>query len=299
MTAPLTFSALGTTWWIEIFDEVDNERRDELFESVTALINSIEDRFSRFKADSLVSTLNHKRTLLSTDTDLLTLIKLGQELYTDTNGVFNFLLGEHLEARGYDAKYSFTARSAPQIFPNPLIDIVIDNNTISLLQGKVDLGGYGKGWAIDQVAKLLTQAVVKEFLINAGGDMYGTSEGGEPIVIYLEHPLAQDTHLGSTTLFHQGFAASSQHKRQWKHAGTTYTHIVETKVNSQISSEMPVDGIFVKAATATMADAFATTGLLVPAAALFKFANKHQLGLAFFNHTTNSMTSNQEFTNKL
>jgi len=295
MTQPLTFSALGTTWWIEIFSEVNNQRRDELVEFITAQVYSIEHRFSRFLPDSLITTLNQNRTLTTTDHDLLTLITLGQELYTATHGTFNCLLGEHLEARGYDATYSFTPKVTPTIFPNPLTDIKIQNNTITLLRGKFDLGGYGKGWAIDCVAKLLTREGVAEFLINAGGDMYGTSEGGKPIVIYLEHPLLHDTHIGSTPLFHQGFAASSPHKRSWKHNHTTITHIVDTTQAKPETQEQRTDGMFVKAHNAVLADAFATTGLLMPAPTLLSLAPLYSLGLAFYNDSSSTLTTNSAF----
>jgi thiamine biosynthesis lipoprotein len=260
-------------------------------------VRFIEARFSRFLPDSLVSTLNTKRTLTTTDEDLFTLIKLGQEFYTATGGVFNCLLGEHLEAKGYDAQYSFTPKSAPTTFPNPLTDIIIEDETISLTQGKLDLGGYGKGWAIDQVAELLRQEGLTEFLINAGGDMYGTSEHGQPITIYLEHPLTQGTYIGSTTILHQGFAASSPYKRQWKHDGKTYTHIIDTIQREERIPKVITDAVFVKAKKAVVADAFATTGLLMTPDTLLEIAFDHQLGLAFFNHTENSLFSNQAFNN--
>lgn len=296
MNTPLTFTALGTTWWIELFDEVDNQRRDRLTESITALVHSIEARFSRFLPDSLTTTLNTKRTLTTSDLDLLALITLGKQLYTTTNEVFNCLLGEHLESRGYDADYSFTPTTAPTTFPDPLTDIIINDDTITLTQGKLDLGGFGKGWAIDQVAELLTSNGITEFLINAGGDMYGTSEHGQPITIYLEHPYMPDTLIGSTTLCKQGFAASSRFKRQWKHTDTTYNHIVDTQTVAESADSAP-DGVFVKAPTAVMADAFATTGLLTTPTTLLALAATHQLGLAFYTNATSSLASNQAFTN--
>ncbi|MFN3187973.1 MAG: FAD:protein FMN transferase [Candidatus Paceibacteria bacterium] len=296
MTSPLTFEALGTTWWIEVFDEIDDKDYDELKKSVVSLVHSIETRFSRFLADSLITTLNEKRTLDSTDTDLLSLITFGKKLYESTGGIFNCLLGEHLEARGYDAAYSFIPKETPTSFPNPQTDILIKNGTILLTQGKLDLGGYGKGWTIDQVANLLKEKGIVEFLINAGGDMYGTSENGESITIYLEHPQTPDKYIGSTTIFHQGFAASSRFKRQWKHQDTTYTHIIET---AQTATELESghNTVFVKASSAVMADAFATTGLLTNQKTLLELATLHRLGLAFLNHETNSFFSNQAFTN--
>lgn len=298
MSDPLTFEGLGTTWWVEIFDTVSNERRYETEGLITALVRSIENRFSRFQANSLVSILNTTHHLVDTDTDLRTLISLGQTFYQQTNGVFNCLLGEHLEARGYDATYSFRPRTAPTHIPNPTTDILVTPDTITLTAGKLDCGGYGKGWAIDCVADVLVRAGIKEFLINAGGDMYGTSENGEPITIYLEHPTTPGQHLGSTTLWHQGFAASSRTKRRWQYHSHSYSHIIDTDTTETLPEEVAA-GVFIKAPRAVTADAFATTGLIAQPATLFALAAVHSLAVAVYTEPDATLITNSAFGHSL
>lgn len=252
---PLTFTALGTQWWIELFDNIPAQRHQVISDDIVALLQSIEGRFSRFLPNSLVSQLNTARALHTADADLQELLTTGQKLYTDTQGIFNILLGDHLSARGYNADYSFQATVAPKKIANPSIDLEINGNTITLHHGSIDLGGIGKGWAIDKIAELLHRHHVHEFLINGGGDLYGTTEHGNPIEIYLEHPTVPGTFLGTTAICNQGFAASSPHKRKWKSNDVTYTHIVGIH-------EPTVDASFVIAPTALLADVYATASLL-------------------------------------
>lgn len=88
-----------------------------------------------------------------------------------------------------------------------------------------------------------------------GGDMYGTSDQGQPITIYLEHPTIPHTYLGTTNIFNQGFAASSPHKRRWKTTTGVATHIVSTHAIR--------DASFVIAPTAMTADILATCSLML------------------------------------
>jgi thiamine biosynthesis lipoprotein len=253
---PITISALGTTWWIEVFDEIAAERRDGLAQSISTLLSSIGTRFSRFRADSLVGQLNTHREVFTNDEDFATLITIGRAMYRQTRGAFNMLTGDELLARGYDHEYSLTRTNRHVAIGNPLVDLDYTDGTWRLDVGQLDLGGIGKGWAIDQVAELLRSEGLQEFLINGGGDMYGTTEYGRPITIYLEHPTEADTYIGTTTIMNQGFAASSSHKRRWVTTAGTTSHIVG-------DTEM-IDASFVIAADAVTADTLATTALLLP-----------------------------------
>jgi thiamine biosynthesis lipoprotein len=205
------------------------------------------------------------------DETTLEILRLGQQLYQDTNGIFNFLVGGHLVARGYDADYSFAPKTEPTDFPNPLTDLIITDFEITLKNGHIDLGGYGKGYLIDLLSQYLRTLGLTYFLINGGGDMYATSDRGKPITIYLEHPTEPGIYIAETNLKDQGFAASSTHKRRWKVSGTEYSHIVDTSTGHTkgAASQNPDEfGIYVKAPSAVLADAWATTLLISRTAAL-------------------------------
>ncbi len=252
-----TISGLGTTWWIEIFDETSRETAQTIYLDLRSFINDFDERYSRFRSESLVSILNDTRHLLNPDQDTIDLLQYGQYLYKETHGVFNFLVGESMEQNGYDALYSFTPKEMSVEIPDPTHVLTFTQDKVFLTLGQVDLGGYGKGYLIDLIAAHLTDKLgLKEFLINGGGDMYATAQDGKPVTIYLEHPTVPNTYIEETTLFYEGFAASSTHKRRWENEGKTYTHIIDTK---QGESSLNGLGIFVKAPTARVADAWATT----------------------------------------
>jgi FAD:protein FMN transferase len=262
---------LGTVWQIEVFDEIDDKTAKVAYGDLCGFISVFEAKYSRFKKDSVITQLNETGVMTNPDPETLTLLRLGQKLYGDTDGIFNCLVGGILEARGYDANYSFTATNESIELSNPERDLIITDNQITLLNGKVDLGGFGKGWLIDQVAKRMQiEHGIKYCLVNGGGDIYATSDHGEPIKIYLEHPVETGTYIATTTLKDQGFAASSTHKRRWKSGERELSHIVDTTATevgqgracgAPLSDQPHPDhlGIYIKAPSAVIADAWSTT----------------------------------------
>ncbi|MEZ4104187.1 MAG: FAD:protein FMN transferase [Candidatus Paceibacterota bacterium] len=274
--------ALGTVWWIEIFTDLDDKRTETVYDGLGSFIDIFEAKYSRFKPDSLITKLNTTGILENPDQMTIEILKYGQDLYRQTDGLFNFLIGEILENRGYDALYSFKIKETKVKIPNPLTDLEINDDKIILKSGRVDLGGFGKGYLVDLLSVELKNIYqLPYFLINGGGDIYASSDNGEPVEIYLEHPIQTGTFIGSTTLLNQGFAASSPHKRQWKIKDKTYNHIVNTtqKNDSDNSDDKNngIDGTFVKAETVAKADAFATVFLLINPNQIHKIATGNKV----------------------
>lgn len=273
------FPALGTHWWVEVFERTDDKLADSLSETVRQFVADFEARYSRFLPDSEISRLNRDRTLPDPSPETRELLGYSIDLYRRTRGVFNVMVGHILEARGYDGAYSFIDKGSAALEPgNPLTDLIVSADMIELRYGNIDIGGYGKGWLIDRLAELLQDRFgLTQFLINGGGDIYVTHDGGEPVEIHLQHPITKQL-FASTKLKNQAFASSSPHLRRWPDSSTPgddpdteHTHIVSQTDNNTL------DTIFLTAPTAVDADAFATTLLQVDDATAQDLADQNNL----------------------
>lgn len=286
------FFALGTKWWVEIFDEIDSEKLETAYGSLELFTHEFENKYSRFKYDSLVSKLNRERTLSNPSEEFRTLLQYGKQLYVRTNTHFNLLLGNIQESRGYDANYSFTPIRTSQTTPaNPITDLIIDSDKIKLRNGKLDIGGFGKGYLIDLLTDLLMKKYdMKYFFINGGGDIYATSRHDQPIKITLEHPTQPNHYLGKINIKNLAFAGSSPFKRLWYADGETYSHIISNNENPELAS-------FVKAQTARDADAFATTALLATETELLSLAKDECLEFARYSPATSQLWHTRGFFN--
>jgi thiamine biosynthesis lipoprotein len=290
MSTTFTFEAIGTHFWIEIFDEISETKLKAAQGRLELLSSTFNEQYSRFRPDSQISILNRERVLLNPSEECRTLLTYGKELYLKSEATFNFLTGHLQEAQGYDATYSFTPNeSIKKTICNPLTDIDISKEKITLHCGNVDLGGYGKGWLIDKLKDDLLKHDIKHFLINGGGDMYATSTASdEAISVYLEHPTEAGKYLAETNIRNQGFAASSPFKRQWKHGDSTYSHIISEADVLKLAT-------FVKAPTATLADVFGTVSLLVTEEKLLAITEREGFAFARYNPETNQLWQTTNF----
>lgn len=251
------WEALGTHWYLEFFETVD---KAQVLKETQTLLSEFEKNYSRFLSDSLVSRLNREREIVDPPVEFVELLQISLDYYRKTDGVFNIAVGEKMVASGYDDNYSFTAKKNTEKSQTLLqltgVMSVIEE-LVSLKDGQIDLGGIGKGYVIDKLANhLKTKLGLSYFLINGGGDIYASSDQGNPVEIGLAHPTDRTKVIGKVNLINQGFAASSPYVRTWKDrdSGKEYNHL---HTNNQVAS-------YTVAPTATEADVWATTLAIKP-----------------------------------
>ena len=248
--------ALGTLWWFDLFDAPAGKEK-EITNHIIHHLTTFEQQYSRFLKTSLVGILNTTGILSNPPEELIALLQFGKKLYRDTKGMFNFLSAHTQVARGYGSPQ--TIRSSKNSNPaNPDTDLVINKKQITLHQGAVDLGGFGKGWLIDEIAKMLEKDLgVQHFLINGGGDIYAsTFPDNTPIDIFIEHPTRQKHVIAKIPLTNQGFAGSGTYRRRWRSNDKTEHHII-----TEHTANMTAHTI---AETALTADVFATIACATP-----------------------------------
>jgi thiamine biosynthesis lipoprotein len=81
--------------------------------------------------------------------------------------------------------------------------------------GKLDPSGLVKGWAVRNAAQLLLDKGLRNFYIEAGGDIqvYGTNADNEPWVIGIRNPFNIDEIVKVVQLTNQGMATSGTYIR--------------------------------------------------------------------------------------
>lgn len=248
------FEAIGTAWRIDTREPLAPDVAD----AVTARIDRFDRDWSRFRPDSLVSriatTPGPGRWTLPDDAPAL--LGFYRELYTATRGRVSPLVGRTLEALGYDAAYRL--RAADDIPPVPAWDDAIawDGTTLETVRPVlVDVGAAGKGYLVDLVSDLLTEAGVAEHIVDASGDL---RTRGVPMRIALEHPLDPRKAVGVAELPDGAFCASATNRRAW---GDGLHHVLDA------ATGMPVRGVlatWVIAPTALVADGLATALFVDP-----------------------------------
>ena len=246
------FEALGTKWSITLDGVSERPDLQAIFDAVT----QFENRFSRFKETSEV---NQFRTSpqgeYSISQDLANLFSQADVLRVITDGIFDPVVAETLEQAGYDAQYTFIPNTEMNM--SAKTHWSIDGQMLTI-DGPVhfDFGGIGKGYCIDMIASMLRAQNLPYFLVEGGGDMYGTTKSdGSAFTVALEWPGKSDTAFGTVSLAHQGLAVSDSFKRRWKE----WHHIVNAVTQKPIAH---IVGVACVAPTAFLADC-ATSGIFL------------------------------------
>lgn len=224
------YKALGTVWYIEVFDVQEKDRREKLSNEIIEMIILFENTFSRFKNDSLLSTLNTTRHV-SYNQELAEMLTQGKEATVKSDGLFDLFIKDKLVEKGYgeDSRKLKVKSEKLKVdtHTNAETGFIVTKDEITLAGMKsVDLGGIGKGYLIDKIAEYLRLQGAEEFLINGGGDIYVTHERGKPVELFLKHPTQPDEVVGSVTIMNKAFCSSSSYVRMWEKGGKKHNHFI-------------------------------------------------------------------------
>ena len=214
-----TFKAMGTD--VELLLEAEpGERAESALDRAEEEFERLEQTMSRFRAESELSRLNRDGVITDASRDLVRVVELALDAREATGGLFDPTVHDSVVAAGYDRTFDEVAPdapAAPDASPARCAGGVrVDGRTILLEPGShLDLGGIGKGYAVDRVAELL--AVAGPCLVNAGGDL-AVRGGSWPVGV------TDDITLELT---HGGIATSGRDRRRWIRDGEERHHLID------------------------------------------------------------------------
>ena len=245
------FEAIGTHWNIIIQDEISDHARSDIFKSIQNRINEFDKNYSRFREDSLVTTMSKQCGVFTLPCDAEPLFDLYEKMYRFTEGMMTPLIGRLLEETGYDANYSFQTKTlhTPPAW-NEAIEYTFPAITIKQ-PVLLDVGAAGKGYLVDLIGELLRAQGVQSFSINAGGDILHGDIGGVPIRVALEHPKDTESAIGVAHILNESICGSSGNRRVWG----KYHHILNPHTQE---SPRHIAAVWMIAKTALIADALTT-----------------------------------------
>lgn len=250
-SSQFTFEAIGTSWSIDIFENISDTRKKTLQEDIYALIEEFDNTYSRFKRTSLITQISKKAGTYDFPKTAQPLFKLAHILYRITGGAFTPLIGNLMEDAGYDSTYSLTPK---KLHRPPKWEDVINFSQGKLIAKQpvmLDFGALGKGYLVDLVSDLLKSRGRVSFCVDAGGDMYHTSLGKKPLSVGLEHPENPKQVIGIARIENQSICGSSGNRRKWG----KFHHIIDPRT---LASPTDILAVWVIADTAILADALAT-----------------------------------------
>ena len=163
--------------------------------------------------------------------DAKRLAATGDELFNPALGQLIALWGFHTDTftphRPDPARLAAIVTARPQ-----MADLTITGTTVSSRNPAVqlDLGGYGKGYALDRAAAILKARGVNNALINIGGNVLALGSKGEaPWRVGIQHP-REPRPLASLPLRDgEAIGTSGDYQRFFEMDGERYCHLLDPR----------------------------------------------------------------------
>lgn len=235
----IQFKALGGPCQIDISV---SENLNYIIELVRTEVSRIEQKFSRYLPDSVVGKINQNAGLQWTECDEETigLIDYAFQLYEISNGLFDITSGVLRNA------WNFQEAVVPEQIDLrkllPLVDLTqLERRGLSVKLAKkgmqIDLGGIGKEYAVDRVAKLLLQQGVQSALINFSGDLraIGTAIPTRSWDIGIQNPRKMSESIASIPVQHGAVTTSGDYERYFEKNNKRYCHILNPKTGYPVT----------------------------------------------------------------
>jgi FAD:protein FMN transferase len=220
------FRAMGTE--VELLVEAESAER--ALEAAEGEFHRLEALLSRFRADSELSRLNAERSL-EPGPDLLEVVELALRARVRTGGRFDPTVHDALVAAGYDRSFELVPADGPAAGTATCGGgVLVDGRRIELEPGvRLDLGGIGKGFAVERAAVAL--AAAGPCLVNAGGDL--AVRGGS-------WPVGLETADGQITLeLDRGaIATSGRDRRRWRRNGQEQHHLIDPRTGAPAETDL-------------------------------------------------------------
>ena len=239
---------------------------DELFSDVEQLVAALEQRYSRYHDDSLVSLINRRaggpqRTKI--DEETIALLGLAEALWESTGGLFDITSGPL--RRAWDFRSRGPARPERIEAARDLIGwehLEWEGPYLRLpVKGmELDFGGIVKEYAVDCVAKTLRDGGVVSGMVDLAGDIavIGDQADGSPWQISIRDPFNEGS-ICTVDLTDAAIATSGSYERRIAYRGEDYGHLLDPETGWPVLGPASVTVIDTHCLTA---GAVATTACL-------------------------------------
>jgi thiamine biosynthesis lipoprotein len=270
-----TRSLMGTYVTISLLEKYNAQ-----ITSSFDLIQKIENALSSYDPNATLSKLNKHHTV-KYDHFLAEAIQVSQNFYHETDGFFDITVGsitKKLYHFGEEKTYAPTKEELKEAHLN-INGITITDTTIRSDENIVlDLGGMGKGYAVDKVIAYLKDQNITQGVIALSGDIQCIDKCD----IYLQSPYASDS-FAMVKSKHK-FLSISTSGTYRRYANTPKDHHLINPKTAQQGRDFVSVSLFTRANN-TKLDAYATAISVMPKVKAFTFLNAHkEIGYIIMTH---------------
>jgi FAD:protein FMN transferase len=227
---------MGTAIRVELWSE-DRANGEAAIAAVMQEMHRIDAAMSPFKPDSELSRINREAAQrpVSLTQEMFTLIQRSLAFSRMSDGAFDITFASVGQLYDYrervkpsDAQLA-AARSAIG-YQNLVLDPQACTVQFAHAGMRIDLGGFAKGYAVDNGAALLRRHGIAHGIVTAGGDTHIVGDRrGRPWAIGIRDPRRAGEVVAMLPLEDTALSTSGDYERFFESDGERFHHVIDPK----------------------------------------------------------------------
>jgi len=276
-------STMGTTYQIKIITSYFNSLKG-LKEKIDKRLDEINQNMSTYRPDSEISRFNaiqDSQARFRISNDFLNVMQVAQRIYERSDGAWDGTIKPLVNLWGFGNTRNVQQVPIESDIKATLSVVGFQHIHVSAegyLQKKLgpltlDLASIAKGYAVDQISRLLKDLGLVHFLVEIGGEVYaaGYRKDGSSWRVGINQPdisaAVTDTYQ-VVPLHNRAMATSGDYRNYFEVQGHRYSHILDPRTGYPVNNG--VVSVSVVADNCMLADGLATAVMVMG----------HEVGLA-------------------
>ena len=297
----LSGSTMGTTFNVTLVAPPVDIDLDSLQTQILERLEQIEDIASTYRSESTVSRFNAETSIdwVPVLPEFCRMVVAANEVSFMTQGAFDITVGPLVNLWG------FGPENRPEQIPSDedisaaqarvgyqMLETDCDHSVMRKAKAAIyiDLSGWAKGYAVDQIASLLDQQDLTNYLVEIGGELRVRGHNAEQKMfsVAIEKPLISNA-MDYTVLrlSNVSVATSGDYRNFFEHDGFRYSHSIDPRTGRPVSDELA--GVTVISTSTAYADAVATAFLVLGPHEGHALAEKLRIAAYFLVRTDNGI----------
>jgi thiamine biosynthesis lipoprotein len=247
-------------------------------------LEQINQIFSTWQEDSELSKLNHANvgSWVSVSGELHKILKTSKELYYQTEGYFDPGIGRLIDLWGFGAKGGRTEVPQREEISNAFAlssikYLIIEPGRVKKTKDiHINLSAIAKGYAVDEIARIIKESGVTNFLVEIGGEVFASgTNNGDHWIVGIERP-DNKTPIG-LELVDASIATSGNYRNFFIWEGAKYMHIFNPTTGLPANNDLT--SVSVIHPQSAMSDAYATAMMAMGSSKAIELAKKMKLSV--------------------
>jgi thiamine biosynthesis lipoprotein len=271
----LSGDALGTRYNITLIAPPAELQENKLGKQIVDTLKRIDELASTWRDDSQLSLFNANPSAgwINVSAELCSAIESSLEISRLSNGAFDITVGPLVNLWGFGPTGDLVEPPDQDAVDAAMQDVgyqqlQTDCKKPALHKQRpglyVDLSGWAKGLAVDEVALLLKRSGLENYMVEIGGELTVSGFNAErknwAIAIETPSTIMRRPH-SVLRLTNTSVATSGDYRNYFEHNGVRYSHTIDARTGRPVSHELAA--VTVVDQSAAWADAMATALLVL------------------------------------